>query len=100
MKKILVAAVALSLASTGLAAVDAAALYASKCAVCHGKDGAGTPAGKKMGAPDLVAKSKKESEKEIVKVITNGEGKMTGFKGKLTPEEIDALAKYVKAGLK
>jgi hypothetical protein len=25
---------------------------------------------------------------------------MTAFKGKLAPEEIDALVKYVKAGLK
>jgi cytochrome c6 len=98
MRKILVAAVALSLASTGLAA-DAAALYASKCAVCHGKDGKGTPAGQKMGAPDL-AKAAKGSEKEISGVIANGKGKMTAFKGKLSAEEIDALAKYVKAGLK
>ena len=98
MTKILVAAVALSLASTGLAA-DAAAIYASKCAVCHGKDGKGTPAGLKMGAPDL-AKAKNDSDKELVGVITNGRGKMTAFKGKLAPEEIDALVKYVKAGLK
>jgi cytochrome c6 len=97
MKKILIAAVAISLAGPALAA-EAAALYASKCAVCHGKDGSGSPAGKKMGAPDLT--KAKESEQKIAAVIANGKGKMTAFKGKLTPEEIDAVAKYVKAGLK
>lgn len=97
MKKILVAALALSLAGPALAA-DAAALYSAKCAACHGKDGKGSPAGKKMGAEDLTKVN--ESEAKIASVITNGKGKMTAFKGKLTPEEIDALAKYVKAGLK
>jgi cytochrome c6 len=97
MKKILIAAVAISLAGPALAA-DAAALYGSKCAVCHGKDGAGSPAGKKMGAPDLT--KLKDGEAKIAAVIANGKGKMTAFKGKLSPAEIDAVAKYVKAGLK
>ena len=97
MRKILVAA-ALSLAGPALA-VDAAALYASKCAACHGKDGKGTPSGKKMGAKDLSLEMK-EPVQEIAEDISNGTGKMPAFKGKLTAEEIDALAKFVKAGLK
>ena len=36
----------------------------------------------------------------MVKVIENGQGKMTGFKSKLSAEEIAAVAKYVKAGVK
>lgn len=97
MKKILIAAVALSLAGPALAA-DAATLFASKCAACHGKDGKGSPVGKKLGAKDLT--TVKESQAQIAATITNGKGKMTAFKGKLAPEEIDALAKYVKGGLK
>ena len=97
MRKILFAAVALSLAGTGLAA-DGAALYASKCAACHAKDGKGSPVGKKMGAPDISAT--KDDEKKIEGVIENGKGKMSAFKGKLSPEEIQAVAKYVKGGLK
>lgn len=97
MKKLLVAAVAVSLAGPALAA-DAAGIFAAKCAVCHGKDGTGSPVGKKLGAPDL--KKLKEGEPQIAATITNGKGKMTAFKGKLSPEEIDAVAKYVKAGLK
>lgn len=97
MKKLLVAAVALSLAGTTLAA-EGSAIYASKCAMCHGKDGKGTPVGLKMGAKDLT--TLKDSEAEIAKVVTNGKGKMTPFKGKLSDEEIQAVAKYVKGGLK
>lgn len=74
------------------------ALYAKRCAVCHGKDGKGTPAGKKMGTQDLGAT--RLSEAEIVKVIAEGRGKMTAFGGKLSDAEIRSLAKFVKAGLK
>jgi cytochrome c6 len=98
MRKLLVTAVALSLAGPTLA-VDAAALYASKCAACHGKDGKGTSSGQKMGAKDL-ASEKSEPVAEIVDDIAKGKGKMPAFKGKLSAEEIEALAKYVKAGLK
>ena len=97
MRKILFAAVALSLAGTGLAA-DAAALYQAKCVACHAKDGKGSAVGKKMGAPDLT--TLKASEKEIANVVENGKGKMTAFKGKMSPDEIQAVSKYVKSGLK
>ena len=93
---------ALCLALLATAAVvraeDSATLFSQKCAVCHGKDGKGTPAGLKMGAKDL--STLKLSHDEIVKDIANGEGKMPAFKGKLTDEQIQSLAKYVKAGLK
>jgi cytochrome c6 len=98
MRKLLVAVVALSLAAPTLAA-DAAALFASKCAACHGKDGKGSPTGMKMGVKDLSGE-KGESVKEIAEDISAGKGKMPSFKGKLSPDEIQALAKYVKAGLK
>jgi cytochrome c6 len=97
MKRILFALVTLSLV-TAARADDAAALYAKRCASCHGKDGKGTPVGQKMGAKDLTAT--KESEEALANTIANGKGKMTPYKGKLTDAEIQSLAKYVKAGLK
>jgi cytochrome c6 len=97
MKRILFAFVALTFAGTALAA-DAAALFAAKCAACHGKDGKGTAVGQKMGAHDITAL--KEGEAEIVAVISNGKGKMSAYKDKLSQDEIKALAKFVKAGLK
>jgi cytochrome c6 len=97
MNKLLVAVATLALAGTVLAE-DAHTLFASKCAVCHGKDGKGSPAGLKMGAKDL--SQTKLSEADIAKTVENGKGKMTPFKGKLTPEQIEAVAKYIKGGLK
>jgi cytochrome c6 len=97
MKRILMAVAAASLA-TGALAADGAAIYASKCAACHGKDGKGTAVGQKMGAKDLA--TVKGGEAEIVAVVSDGKGKMTAFKNKLSAEEIQAVAKYVKGGLK
>ncbi|HTN54257.1 MAG TPA: cytochrome c [Anaeromyxobacter sp.] len=94
MKRIVVV-LAFALAATAARAEDAAALFQSKCKVCHGADGKGTPAGLKMGAKDLT--TLKITEEEMVKDITNGEGKMLGFKGKLTDDQIKAVVKYVKS---
>ncbi len=73
-------------------------LYQSKCASCHGKDGKGTAVGQKMGAKDFA--TVKASESELATVITNGRGKMPAYKEKLTKEQIDSLAKFIKNGLK
>lgn len=97
MKRILLALVALSVVASARAD-DAAALFTKRCAVCHGKDGKGSPAGLKMGAKDLTAT--KISEADAAAVISAGRGKMTPFKGKLSEDEIKSLAKFVKAGLK
>ncbi len=92
------AIVAALLFATAARAEDAAALFQSKCKMCHGADGKGSEVGKKMGAPDLTAV--KLSSADAAKVITDGKGKMTGFKGKLGDADIKALADYVAGGLK
>jgi cytochrome c6 len=88
----------LFLAATAARGDDAAALFQAKCKICHGADGKGSPAGLKMGAKDLTAA--KVSQADAAKVIAGGKGKMTGFKGKLSDADIDALAAYVANGLK
>lgn len=100
MKRILAAtAAALLLAAPTARASEAADLYASKCASCHGPDGKGkTKMGEKMGVPDLTAS--KASAADVEKTVADGKGKMMAYKGKLTPEQIKAVAGYVKAGLK
>ena len=76
---------------------DAAALFKSKCAMCHGPDGTGnTPMGKKLGiksykSPDI----QKQSDADLKNAITNGKGKMPSYKS-LTPEQADGLVKYVR----
>ncbi len=77
-------------------AADGAAVYKAKCASCHGADGAGAMA-KKMGSRDLnSADFQKTPDADVVAVITKGKGKMPGYDGKLTADEITATAKYLK----
>jgi cytochrome c6 len=52
---------------------------------------------KKMGSHDLTDPAVQgKSEADIAAIITNGQGKMTGFKGKLSDDQIKAVAGYVK----
>lgn len=98
MKRIALVLAAAFLLAPAVRAEDAAALYTAKCKLCHGADGKGSPVGIKMGTKDLTVT--KLSEAEIAKTIEDGRGKMTPFKGKLEPAQIQAVAKYVKGGLK
>ncbi len=86
--------VALALVAAAARAEDAAALFQAKCKICHGADGKGTPVGKTMGAPDLTAA--KISADDATKVIENGKGKMTGYKGKLSDKQITDLVAHVR----
>lgn len=80
-------------------AEDAAALYKSKCQVCHGADGKGdTAAGKKMGVKDFHDPAVvKASDDELFKITKEGKGKMPAYKGKISDDDIKALIKYIRA---
>jgi mono/diheme cytochrome c family protein len=80
------------------AADDAAALYKSKCQVCHGADGKGTGAGQKMGARDFHSPEvAKQSDADMVKITKEGKGKMPKFEGKLTDDQIKGLITYIRS---
>jgi cytochrome c553 len=80
--------------------VDFSAIWPKRCAKCHGLDGKG----KLEGVPNLTrSETKNKSLSQLISTITNGkkaeteDGEdMPSFKSKLTPEEIEAAAKYVK----
>jgi len=77
-------------------AQDAATLYKSKCAGCHGADGTGSPMGKKMGVHDFTsADVQKMSDTELTDIITNGKNKMPKY-GSLKPEDIKGLVAYIR----
>jgi cytochrome c6 len=81
-------------------AADGAALYAAKCAICHGKDGRGIPNWRAKGQPDFTdaAWQKSRTNAQIADATKNGKGKnMPAFKAKLSDEEIAAVAVRVKA---
>lgn len=79
--------------------ISAADLFQKNCARCHGADGKSeTELGKLFDAPDLTSKSvKKMKRKQVIKIITEGEGGMPAFKKKLNLKEINALANYVRS---
>jgi len=75
---------------------DGAAVYKSKCAMCHGDNGVA----KKMAEPSRNLNDPKfqaeVSKDDIVKILTDGKGKKKSMKDKLTPEQIAAAADHVK----
>ena len=81
---------------------DAAILYKTKCAVCHGDDGlANTPMGKKQSIPSFASdKVQKSSDADIQDFILNGgkEKKASHtFAGKgVTSADAAKLATYIK----
>ena len=95
-KKLAVVAVGwamLALPLASFAADEAATLYKSKCAMCHGTDGKKLPGTKAFASPEV----QKMSEADLVATITNGKPpKMPAYKGKLTDAQIKDLAKYVR----
>jgi mono/diheme cytochrome c family protein len=79
------------------AAQSAADLYKSRCQGCHGAGGHASMVGKNMGAKDFQdPEVAKMSEADLGKIISDGKNKMPAYKGKLTDDEIKALAKYIK----
>lgn len=84
--------------SAPVQAQDAASLFKSKCAMCHGPDGGGdTPTGKAMKVRDLrSADVQKQTDAELTGVITNGKNKMPAYKGKLDDGQIKQLVGFVR----
>lgn len=71
--------------------MDIKKVFATNCSWCH--DGYGMDGGK---GPKLAGTSK--SQEQIATQIANGKsGYMPGFKKTLKPEQIQALAEYIKA---
>jgi len=78
---------------------DAKDLYLSKCATCHGPDGAGkTAKGKKLKVKDVHVTAGKMSVEEMTKVVTDGKGQdMDGFGKTLSKEQIKGLVDYYRS---
>ena len=84
-------------ASSPAKADDGATLFKSNCVVCHGADGAGTPTGKSLKAPDLHSDTvQKLTDKQISEQIENGKNNMPPFKGTLNADQIKSLVVYVR----
>ncbi|WP_073111909.1 c-type cytochrome [Hymenobacter daecheongensis] len=80
------AAAELPAADAGL--VAGKALFAQRCAVCHGTDGR-----KGLNGAHDLTKSNLNAFGRVY-MITNGLGQMPSFKAQLTPAEIEQVAAY------
>jgi mono/diheme cytochrome c family protein len=75
-----------------------AALYKTKCAMCHGLDGAGkTPVGQKVSVRDLrPPEVQKQSDSDLADVIGQGKGKMPAFGKILSDDQIKLLVAHIR----
>ena len=80
--------------------VDAPAVFAAKCAMCHAKDGTGLPNWRAKGQPNLADSDwqRSRTDSQIADAVRNGKGKyMPAFKARLSDQEINALVGQVRA---
>lgn len=100
MKSILAAVVAFVastvflMASPAMAADAGAQVFAANCAACHIGGGNAVNPAKTLKQDDLVANGK-DTVEAITTQVTNGNGAMPAFSGRLTPEQIENVAAYV-----
>ncbi len=77
---------------------DAASLYKTKCAACHGADGKGnTPMAKRLGVRDFASPEvQKQSDEELAEITAKGKNKMPAYEKSLKESEIKALVTYIR----
>ena|SRR5687767_1555670 len=84
--------------SAPISKAQAVVLFNTHCQICHGAGGTGSPL---MAGSASVGRKWKHgtTPQAIVKTITEGvpQTAMLPFKGRLTPEEISALAALVRS---
>ena len=103
MKRIVwVVATVLLFAFSGVAlAADGAALYDSKCKMCHGDAGQGTLMGPKVAGSDFSKGDAGAIKDVITKGRLGGDRKFANFPMgmpgmKMSDEELDSVVKYLK----
>ena len=72
--------------------VEGQKIYSANCASCHGATGQGGY-GKKLAG---VVATKYPNIDDQIALITNGKGAMPSFSQKLTPEQVQAVARYTR----
>lgn len=69
--------------------IDAATIFSSNCARCHGADRSGA------NAPPLLPGTLTKDASAYIETITNGSGSMPAWSNRLSAEEINALAEWI-----
>jgi len=81
---------------------DGSALFMSKCRSCHGPEGKGNPALKKIYGPNInltTDATQLRDDAELRKIIRHGavKGKMPEFNKELSQEQITALISHIRS---
>ena len=85
-------------AKGGQGSAASSATFRTKCAMCHGQDGAGSDVGKSMNVPDLRSQAvQKLPDAELAQVISNGKAGMPPFKSSLSEDQIHGLVTYIRS---
>ena len=83
---------------SALHAVEGDAVFKASCTACHGSDGRGKAA---IGTPDFTSAKTLSglTDPDVIDIVTNGKKGtiMPSWKGKLSDEEIAAVASYVRS---
>jgi cytochrome c6 len=88
--------VSIARANPGPDGAASSATFRTKCAMCHGQDGAGSEVGKSMNVPDLRSQAvQKLPDAELAQIISNGKGGMPSFKNSLSDAQIHSLVAYI-----
>jgi len=84
--------------SSAARAQSVAALYADKCASCHGADGkAATPAGKAVQAHDFhSAEVQSQTDAQLIVTVTKGKGKMPAYEKIYKDNQIKDLVAFCR----
>jgi mono/diheme cytochrome c family protein len=98
---VLCVAVVMVVPATGAIQDDAAQVYAGKCAMCHGKTGAGDGAAAAAMDPkptDFTSAEYQEgrTDEQIANAITAGKGTMPAYGKQLSEETITGLVGYIR----
>ena len=85
-------------AGSALAQGDAKDLYLSKCATCHGPDGAGkTAMGRKLKVKSAHDAVPAMSPEAMIKIVTDGKGQdMDAYGKQFKPDQIKGLVEYYR----
>jgi mono/diheme cytochrome c family protein len=96
---IAVSVTALAGTSATMQTRSAADVYADKCAVCHGADGAGkTVKGKKLKVKDVRDTSAKMTAPQMVDIVMKGKDPdMEAFGKELGPEMSKQIVEYYRS---
>jgi mono/diheme cytochrome c family protein len=96
---VLLGALTLAVSTAAAQGADGKTLYEAQCKKCHGLTGKPSEGIKKMN-PKIEAFDAaffaKRTDADLVKGIAEGKDKMKPFKDKMKPEEIAAVAKYIR----